>query len=265
MVPKRPAAPTSVIVVQTKRPKGHAPLPIPIPDTPAPKAGDAEILPAKNLKAASKKRARDAEEAAQSGHENTEAGKSDSDEVVDSDRQPTAKKVKLAKKKDPRATALKGNKQNSPPCEYCQRNGYQCWRQGGPAPRGSCYECALGKHRCPSTQQFATELKEEKELEMLEKRKKAKLELLEFVEGRLGEEKNTAKGMVNAVVRPLSGQPTKPGRQTRPAANSHKATKPRAAPATVPSSSEDESVPPQEKTVTFKGTQCPEHSHLIIY
>lgn len=158
--------------------------------------------------------------------------------------------TRSASKKKGRAPVVKGNKRNTTRCTFCEKHDYECWRQGGPSPRGSCYECGRAKYKCPSTQAFFEEIKKERKLESRSK------------------------------VKPVSGQTMKPGPKATPAAKATKATKPGPAaasrlskakksdksPAVVPSS-EDESVRAPRQKGIFQGKRRPQHvsfAHLRL-
>ena len=97
----------------------------------------------------------------------------------------TPKKCKVAEKMTPgqddaetspqppkrRPPPVRGTKRNKTTCENCTKNRFECWRQGGPYPRGSCFECAKAKHKCNITEEVADEIKEEKRKEKSGKRK----------------------------------------------------------------------------------------------
>jgi hypothetical protein len=96
------------------------------------------------------------------------------EEADASESEPVAKKVKVSARRDRRPPAVVGTKKNSKKCKFCKSQGYECWRQGGPSPRGSCFECASAKQKCADTEANWAEIQQEKMLEKVEKRLKAK-------------------------------------------------------------------------------------------
>jgi hypothetical protein len=134
----------------------------------------------------------------------------------ESDSEPLAKRVKLAGtekgksqgRRERRAIPVKGNVQNGQKCRFCAKQGTPCWRQAGPHPRGSCFECAIAKQKCPNTVINWAEIQKERTMEKL----KEKL----------------AKG--NKRSKPVSGKSARAGTSVTPAST---ATKPAPAPAPV--------------------------------
>lgn len=214
--------PQPTIVVKTKRPRGKK-------------------TPANDAQAGTDKDARD--EAGQH-----EANDSDAD---DSATEPTAKRVKFAEGGKPRirGPAVRGDRRNTTQCPFCKQHGYECWRQGGPCPRGSCFECSRGKVKCAFTPQFGAELKEER-------KKLRKANRQSGVSGPTTTPRPSAnaKTATPPASRPMPSEylsvmvAKKP--ETRPAPRPKKSTKSRAV---VASSSDSELVTPRQKKGTFAG------------
>lgn len=160
--------------------------------------------PEKANDAASKKRVRHADDAAPTNNAAIPADK-------ERDSEPLAKKVKVKvvvqkdRRREKRTAAVKGTKKNSKPCRYCRNHGHECWRQGGPFPRGSCFECASAKQKCGDTEANWAEIQQEKDLEMAEEVQKAR------------------EGKGKKAARPVS---TKPAASATPAPKATKVTKP---------------------------------------
>jgi hypothetical protein len=137
-------------------------------------------------------------------------------DAEESESEPLAKRVKLAGtekgksqgRRERRAIPVKGNVQNGKKCRYCEKQGTPCWRQGGPHPRGSCFECAIAKHKCPNTEVNWAEIQMERTMEKLREKQ--------------------AKG--NKRSKPVSGKSAGAGTSVTPAP---RANKPAPAPAPV--------------------------------
>lgn len=188
------------------------------------------IMPApeKPADAEKRKRIRDA-------HVSDDAAPPQDDE---SDSEPLIKRVKVAVKTsrrgERRAPVIRGAKQNNQVCDFCRRNKYSCWRQGGRHPRGSCFECASHKQKCGDTDLNWAAMQHEKTLEKLEMRQKAK-----------GQQ----------VVKPVSARPVEPAKSTTSAPKT-KAPAPVAGPSKpkkVPKSRAEISTTDEESEVPVKG------------
>lgn len=169
-------------------------------------------------------------------------------DAAESDSEPlaktVAKRVKVTvqrkdRRGERRAPVIQGATRNKQVCAFCKGRGYECWRQGGPHPRGSCYECASHKQKCGNTDLNWADMQHEKTMEKLERRQ-------------------TAKG--RKVERPLSTKSVEPATSTMPAPKTTTSMAPAQAPVAGPSkpkvhkshavvsTSDDESdVPPKDK------------------